>query len=119
MKAKELRIGNYIGFGNIDQIERVEIIKEQALGVYSDCEFDTLTPIELFEPIPLTEEWLLKMGFENYDGSKWERCGIIILNYNDGCIYLANQLHVNIFYVHQLQNLFFSLIGEELTIVQL
>ena len=57
MKAQELRIGNYylqdcLG-GDISQITAEDILE---LYDY---------PLEdYFKPIPLTEEWLLKFGFE-------------------------------------------------------
>ena len=77
-------------------------------------------------PIPLTEEWLLKFGFEK-TLNQYKK---LTLSNKIGCdnipfiiLFLDNQyqyddlrFRTNIEYVHQLQNLFFALTGEELTI---
>lgn len=70
-------------------------------------------------PIPLTEEWLLKFGLTKTNGGNFS-C-------NDICVY-DNLENINISlengdisvelrcpkYIHQLQNLYFALTGEEL-----
>jgi len=69
------------------------------------------------KPITLTEEWLLKFGFEQDKKYKYWRIGGFVLNLKeDGRYYLW---HIGIFpldYVHQLQNLYFELERKELTI---
>lgn len=104
MKANELRLGNWV----------------QKHGEQYQCGSATIMMLEREEsdvkPIPLTEEWLLRLGFDNDDVNRFYKDGIYILFYNVGCSILHNQLHVNIFYVHQLQNLYFALTGEELTL---
>ncbi|WP_131828098.1 hypothetical protein [Elizabethkingia anophelis] len=77
--------------------------------------------IDLFQftPIHLTEEWLVKLGFEKSDslsnctkttnGYKFDFAGGEVL-------YLDSVRLKHIKYVHQLQNLYFALTGEELTI---
>jgi hypothetical protein len=80
-----------------------------------------------FEPIPLTEEWLIKMGFEksvdttnlfvkieNINEVQYE----ITFNEKVGCSLYAEEfwLKDEIKYVHTLQNLYYALCGEELTI---
>lgn len=79
--------------------------------------------------IPLTEEWLIKFGFKKED-SEWKlfpcfEIQIIVFNedsYN-GVMFYTRTIHVDytpiysgrhITYVHQLQNLYFSLVGDEL-----
>lgn len=113
MKAQELRIGNY--YNHNREIKQVtpstieEVWNEQR---------------EWCKPIPLTEEWLLKLGFyENRTGNpSWQ------LDVNlDFCIWgrpgRGFNVYVNsdeignpILYVHQLQNLYFALTGCELGI---
>lgn len=57
MKANELRINNSVLLhGDIMHIDATDIL------VFSQGKL-------LFEPIPLTEEWLLKFGFEKRDSS--------------------------------------------------
>ena len=83
-----------------------------------------------FEPIPLTEEWLTKFGFEKDDVNTYihyslpSGTGIYFesgndWNFNDAniCGDYDECIHVKLpQYVHQLQNLYFSLTGKELTI---
>ena len=101
MKAAELRIGNWIDLGGQRNLHRVE---DEILGCLN------------LNPIPLTEEWLLKFGFkkvmckDNYItySNRNKRIGI----YPDRCIMRGHA--VSFKYVHQLQNLYFALTGEEL-----
>ena len=102
MKTKELRIGNWVEtFEGVIQIQNGWEIDEG-----NEC-----------QPIPLTEEWLLKFGFEysdlNGDSGLWKIPPFQIYGKYNQFIY-EYALDVN--YVHQLQNLYFSLTGEELTI---
>ena len=63
MKAEELMIGNYVFFNN--KISKVSFLREDGkIGViFSNIYRENIYQIE---PIPLTEEWLLKFGFENW-----------------------------------------------------
>jgi hypothetical protein len=114
MEAKELRIDNYVNHGktyggrykNPTQIGRYDF--EDTGG---------------YEPIPLTEEWLVKFGLKgrkdfvyNYNGFGVQiRDGIFYGAFKD----LGNVIYhstVEVKSVHQLQNLYFALTGEELII---
>jgi len=100
MKAAELRIGNWVDIESIDvQVECLPI----------DYDYSVL------EPIPLTEEWLIKFGFDGQDYNLFtielSRNQFMILK-DEWLIVISN----NCKYVHQLQNLYFALTGEELTI---
>ncbi len=54
MKASDVRIGNWVhAFRTTWQIDCTDFRSEDLISTY--------------EPIPLTEEWLLKFGF-SYDG---------------------------------------------------
>ena len=77
----------------------------------------------VFEPIPLTEDWLLKFGFKKDDygfGGYIEINSGIMIDDNrlittdrDGdYIYIGKEFK----FVHQLQNLYFALTESELTI---
>lgn len=122
MKAKELRIGNYIY-----EPESSEPVPFKVWGAYQEKGNDKVNgyPIALFQPIPLTEEWLTKFGFlKNYSNSytsyKLSSRGFTIeYDFRNGeNVINAAMLEcvgLDIDYVHQLQNLFFALTGEELT----
>lgn len=128
MKARELRIGNYIE--NTDSqmasymVVNADVIKQNEHTMYASL-----------EPIPLTEEWLLKFGFKHqnkYDlesnlYSKKLKSGYFFTIYSKkqtldfktkfiGWKVLNIGFDFKIEYVHQLQNLYFALTGEELTL---
>jgi hypothetical protein len=106
MKASELRIGNYV----YDTLGKVNIIDLEAIT------YIVKEPHNQVKPIPLTEEWLLKLGFKN------NRLGLFdVVKVVDDIayhIYFIKKHLKEIQYVHQLQNLYFALTGEELTIKQ-
>jgi hypothetical protein len=121
MNASELRVGNYVMHEpTIDDWEEIRI----KVGTIIQCE---ISP-DSFEPILLTEEWLLKFGFEEKHGvfKKYMNEQIIAIGldgsfglYNDKSRWRIGSSFSNDYrlkYVHQLQNLYFALTGEELTI---
>jgi hypothetical protein len=73
------------------------------------------------DPIQLTEEWLFKFGFEWKGlGGKFltifTPCGKALVYIGDNFFIFSNvTIETPIKYVHQLQNLYFALTGEELT----
>ena len=109
MKAQELRIGNWV--------TTVYPINKQPFQVYpmwfkqlpTDKNHDLI--LHTWEPIPLTEKWLIDFDFER--GVDYWFKGDVILDISpEG---LSYRFHYNIIqYVHQLQNLYFALTGEEL-----
>jgi hypothetical protein len=121
MKASELRIGNkfYLPNGEVGTISYHEI----RLLVVSQEKPN-------YKPIPLTEEWLLKFGWKfekdfrkdfwfciDNEGNRSE-FGVIstltIGKYNYADYFTLYGIRVD--YVHQLQNLYFALTGEELVV---
>jgi len=121
MKANELRVGNLVERdGNILEVIRVAkdgivnydlVRKSQGMHVNSGNVI----------PIPLTEEWLSKFGFEKnengfFDLIKDSEVEILIRDDYWTCDGIVFSLF-NLKYVHQLQNLFFVLTGEELKII--
>tara|TARA_R110001606_G_scaffold40313_1_gene110243 strand:+ start:319 stop:702 length:384 start_codon:yes stop_codon:yes gene_type:complete len=120
MKATELRIGN-LAFrnGEIHRIASVESISDNiamcAVIVNPTNQVVSRSRTTGFTPIPLTEEWLKRLGFEysdlNGDSGLWKIPPFQIYGKYNQFIY-DYKLDVN--YVHQLQNLYFALTGEEL-----
>lgn len=114
MKANELRIGNWVLRNN----KPVKIVADKFLPIA----LETLGK-DYIKPIPLTEEWLVKFGFEeDFEGisSTWHNevksIRIEIIHDSNGfhTIVGAFSTWVNIQYVHQLQNLYFALTNTEL-----
>jgi len=128
MKASELRIGNWVSFqGKAERLYEFD-------NSLTLLEFDTSTggtwgaavPHEGLTPIPLTEEWLLKLGFEktealNFDNTtayeipSWGRVALKDGELQSDQYYFLDGLTQPIKYVHQLQNLYHALTGNELS----
>ena len=117
IQAKELRIGNYLDSAGV--LTKVVDIQRD-LFYTEDDGINFKSTWCVINPIPLTEEWLVKFGFEkgySKDESNrvegWVKDGFYLggnyeIYYSDGCAIA--------FEVHQLQNLYHALTGEELTI---
>ena len=126
MKQNELRIGNWVDWD--EKTIRSEVKGIHPSGNYLHLE-NGWVQLSRCEPIPLTEEWLVRFGFKesnNYgyflsphkdsrsDSSSTRLCFFLeIMDF----IVSSNHYdawYVNCKYVHQLQNLYFALTGEEL-----
>ena len=119
MKATELRIGNYLQDreGRLCKVEELSS-REGERGVYASAISGPTTGLPN-RPIPLTEEWLLKkFGFEKYHNNLFVLGNISVHFYMLHEYYFIsfNHRHIVLDNVHQLQNLYFALTGEELTI---
>jgi len=75
-------------------------------------------------PILISEDWLKRLGFNEVEGAfnnAFERESVILLESPMGWYVMCGDGEVNerpMRFVHQLQNLYFALTGEELTINQ-
>ena len=109
--TRQYRVGNFIQsdgtFFNIDSISD-KYIRAGALTVYvPNADNDEID-------IPLTPELL--------EGVDWQGYKDLYFNSHfcldkEGHLYYHNDYTgINIYYIHQLQNLYFSLTGKELTI---
>lgn len=111
----ELRIGNYLSDGKGGHRE--------VLSFHPDW-YEHGYGVTLFrdaEPIPLTEEWLLKLGWEktSFGSEKAFRCRgqLIYEEWIDGVYHVRfHATNKRIQHVHNLMNLYFALTGKELTI---
>jgi hypothetical protein len=117
LKANELRLGNYYDHNGQHKQVTVSVIEEVWNAERTWC-----------KPIPLTEEWLIKMGFEKDNSyylspNRYSVEGFVdILCFDlenlsfivDMSIYSG--WTVDCKFVHTLQNLYYALCGEELTI---
>jgi hypothetical protein len=112
MDSKELRIGNWVSW--LDGSDNFETTTSSISNSYS-C-----------KPIPLNEDWLVKFGFAQYKdpesiyySKEFEGLFNFDLRRSFGFpnfIWEFNDMPLFVDYVHQLQNLYFALTGEELTI---
>lgn len=117
MKSNELRVGNWVNNNEEDYQITSATIAQLERG-------DSTA-----KPIPLTDEWLLRLGFKEYKdfGYKTKQFDLVPLqgfsyNLNTKKVMIMQKgdiqshwLENEINYVHQLQNLYFALTGEELT----
>lgn len=128
MKETELRIGNFVEFEN--EVFRMHTITELYPILDTDLFGAYVVEWDKLSPIPLTEEWLVDFGFiDKYKSCNkdWSIYGFTINQQSDEdddgnkipqeqIFYYQYQYGIK--YVHQLQNLYFALIGKELIIKQ-
>lgn len=121
MNAKEFRIGNKVQFyksmiqeiqyGHIDGILFNEYWNEYEY-VIPEYSRSAYLLIQGFQPIPLTDEWLLKFGFIEFEAEYFKKDNFKIVKSFDN--YWLDGFGTELKYVHQLQNLYFALTGIEL-----
>jgi len=131
MKANELRIGSIVQYRtslgyatttvqSINKEGTDLFVDDYTRGIRFDLGFEDL------EPIPLTEQWLLDLGFEGrrygfYNEHPISSCFLLAENgkytfYIGEILMVDDQKSVRVIdHVHQLQNLYFAITGTELT----
>jgi hypothetical protein len=125
IQANELRIGNLLNHNNGHIVGTFKVNEVHILDIIENNEYG-----EQYEPIPLTEEILLKCGFthqfkqckgQDFFSLKLDDKYQIYVNLNSG-MFSINKQHlgigfvVSIKYLHELQNLFFALTKTELEV---
>lgn len=118
MKVNELRIGSVVGdfIGTAGVVDSIELYP-LSFEYYISFKDSSYCDLEDLQPIPLTEQWLLKFGFESSRCKFWWNLGKFLLkNRNTYFGFIGSEIIAKIEYVHQLQNLYFALTGEELEI---
>lgn len=124
LHPQELRIGNYINQHN--EPMRVYYIEHRFKETYvlNDVKVDTRIIADIFTPIPLTPDWLKRLGFVK-NGKQFQvkfnmnKVSIIteIIDGKKEFGFVYNTAgYVKLEYVHQLMNLTFALTGKELTL---
>jgi len=109
MENTELRIGNIVN----DDESHLIITAE-------NIEWACIVAEESLTGVPLTKEWLTKFGFEwmpeaEYTHGAMSKDGIQVWVKN-GFVIEKPSIKYNLLYIHQLQNLYFALTGEEITV---
>ena len=139
MKANELRIGNWIEHDGMF-LELYDFNNSLSLVTFKTSPTTTHSPginKANIKPITLTEEWLKRFGFKQikrYDQSNdgtgylwsWSNDVIWFDKRENSQPFLSlyfrsrttdkDKYKNQLLYVHQLQNLYFALTGEELTL---
>jgi len=121
MEANELRIGNYLEMlGKVRKIQCISNLPSRKEMYWLTCENMIDTKIIHFKPIQLTEEWLLKFGAKELKPKRGVLKELVLKKVriemsNSGNFYYKNSKLI-LESVHQLQNLYFALTGEELTV---
>ena len=106
MKANEIRLGNNV----YDTLGKVKQIDLEAITYISK------EPLNQVQPITLTDKWLLKFGFEKYFVNWYRVNNFYIRKIGDEFeTEIGECLYKTIDYVHQLQNIYFAVTNEELT----
>lgn len=106
MDIKELMVGNYAIKLQYDKPG--EILKVTPNDIYKG--------IDGLHPIPITEEWLLKFGFEKIN-STWYGFGNFRICISLDVEWGNNWMGIRLKYIHQLQNLYFTLTEYELELI--
>lgn len=135
MEPNELRVGNLLSYGAHGTATVIDIKGSGKIKIHihskQSNEKGYIKPtvhVLYLDPIPLTLEWLGKMGFvkntrEEWDGPKIELEHSLewftIKGYGPSSFMLMGSewtMGKPFQYVHQLQNLYFAVTGEELII---
>jgi hypothetical protein len=118
MKATELRIGNYFKPDALDEPHFKAITAKDIVELNDD-------PLDdYYQPIELTEEWLLKFGFKQIKPNHYwfkdkNSLRFSLIDNNLHCSIGDDEygvLYKMIKYVHELQNLYYALTNQELII---
>lgn len=119
IQSNELRINNLVLCRG--EVSVIKLIAEKyvCLLIEPCVRFTRSAYLKEIEPIPLTEEWLSKMGFDKLYEDHYEKDGVTLMKV-DKEYYFLQEDRSNFSHtyksVSQLQNLFFSLVGKELKI---
>lgn len=125
--AQQLRLRNWILLKDSKLFAQIEgILDKDRLDIFVDGNdaFNGIVDINKVQPIKLTEEIILSCGFSSngiYDNvyqfeyfhltlNKKTKSGLLVIDNN------SMQLEVEIYTLHQLQNIYYSLTNKDLTV---
>jgi hypothetical protein len=127
INANELRAGNWVndvkggGYNNPGYVKVISI-GESVINEWQDMGFSGGASLKDIHPIPLTPEILDKCGFkERADTGLYSNGKNFFLHHyylmdDEYCFRYNDYKSYPIRFLHQLQNLYFALTGEELTV---
>lgn len=108
IQAKELRVGNYV-------MRNGKTVTVWELCIDEDRGRINYISESLYDPIPLTPELLVKAGVKEVAPNVWS-IDSLIMQFKDEVLLAIIDRGVKLPYLHQLQNLYFALTGEELNV---
>lgn len=118
IQPQDLRINNLVLYS--DEVSIVKGVLQTCVDLLvSPCvRFTKIALLPNIYPIPITEEWLIKLGFHEVLGvyAIYGKELNIKLNTGYWDAYFKGKYVCVIKHVHQLQNLYFALTGQELFI---
>ena len=119
--VNELRIGNLVEFFGVREViaikkHKIKVQNESKRGNFI-IEWCPITSLYL-EAINISEKLLLSFGFTevDYAGGCFTKDDITIDMADLNCCYKKDWLEIDVKSIHQLQNIYFSLMGRELTV---
>ena len=130
MQENELRIGNLVLDEDGEVLPVVNIMTESIFGSIVSHNRTLFSDVSSIKGIPLTGEWMIKFGFDNHNeqfsiktgwyyglGQVKKQTSLKIKHTKANNYFVISPANGSIYikYVHQLQNLYFALTGEELT----
>lgn len=136
IELKELQIGNYLLYkGELVHVTTLSLDVDDELEdtigfckhgqIHNETSDWNRALYNDLERIPITQEWINKLGLQFHIGYDFTRifnlyieygepyCGVSLEQYSEGREPLPG-----VKYIHQLQNLFSALIGRELKVIQ-
>jgi hypothetical protein len=112
MIASDLRIGNLVNEGIVHWIAYDNGVPACGILKSRYSSMSRTINLENIKPIPLTEEWWPKLGYECIQEFVTDLIDKSIIPIDDDFNRLVNA--IGSMPIHQLQNLYFALSGEEL-----
>lgn len=132
MNANELRLGNLVRYTPPSNPYKAQDLKIKSFGSETAIlsfgeETGIIAKVSQLEGIPLTEEWLLKLGYRFYKNKEsgtlcLDYVGKLDIDFYEGKIQIKSRYEEYDLYrhlfgitcVHHIQNLYFALSGEDL-----
>lgn len=120
MKKEELRIGSYYRSVKFGVPVRCTLADLYDLCAQSDGAYDDPPIEDMFEPIPITDEWVDNMGARDTELTPAANGIVIKSDIDEQWCWVVMSMGMGVvvkpvYYVHELQNLYFAMTGEELT----
>jgi hypothetical protein len=125
LKCTDLRIGNWVKYED-KLVQVVQLSSLMILCQRDENQFLVNCAPEIFQPIELTEDVLVKLGFE---GEMYEFC-LLADDFNITVNLIENRVDISFFgnceaelcikynvkYLHQLQNAYYCLTNQEMEV---